>query len=165
MTLKITNEEQAQERKEYLDKMEWCLNFERKQPYVGSIEENRAALAAYEQRKAMSVVLTEDELTLLKCTLLSESFMAGLFSSLQGKKLLDDCTYGQSGRNVTFPNVTDLGRAYLAAQKPRELKWEVGNGDTPRFIASCDDERDATVILNALGKYFPDGRYIVREVQ
>lgn len=173
----ITNEEQAQAARKKLDALkEYAEAFGLPFSYgkfdtptrvfnaYDSCSEEvqlRAALAAYEQRKAMQFEGL-DEVTKARLVLwgMTDEESAHSTQFLRERGWLDqnDCAIKSIG--------TDY-RAYLEAHKPRELKWEVHN-KTDRansFRCALDDFREARIVAGMYEKLYDGVTYEVREVK
>lgn len=118
-----------------------------------------SALSAYEAQKAANIVLSEDAITVLKFAVIDSN---APFEELRMHGLI------WKGSTV---GITDAGRAYLSAQKPRKLKWEVWCKTYER-----DEPQEAQIGLfrtnvwaehlrMSLEKAFPYNTYEVREVR
>lgn len=161
MTLEITTEAQAEAAREILslyDRIHELRNT------LGNDDTQKsklkAALAAYEQRKAMQVELTELEMAVLVQSTHDGHEIHTAIKSLRRKGLAKDETCVGYGCNAS-----DLGRAYLAAQKPK-MRWEV-RGTDGVLLCYCEEgekgKRNAYKIVENMNlQYY---HYEVREVQ
>lgn len=139
--MKITTQAQADAVQKKLDALkEWDYAFEsqNKNPEIAHLE---AALADWNERKEIEgIVLTPCEEARLRLLSFSVEEQREAYYSLRKKAFEDG--YASSP--------TPKGRAYLEAQKPRELRWEVWCKDGKWIkLGSFDRKMEAEIFYEA----------------